>query len=211
MVLLIPDETIARRWNGALQARLVRAPLEEFLRARKLDPAPAGACRDTDNLARAAIYIVEAGVSLYFEERTREQQDLQHDLVGQAICAISHALAVLIETEASWRIAALVGTAKVLSARIGLNAAAHAAAAAARDYDAKLRNSSTGSDLREIGNQASIAIRKNEQTLVAVAARSTAQLLASGTCREVGSHLSSRPRADLRSPRFTQQRVSEGL
>src|SRR5579872_2629783 len=69
MGLVFPSEAVARRWNGALQARLRRAPLEAFLRARSLSPAPRGVAQDSDDVARATVLIVEAGLSFYLAGR----------------------------------------------------------------------------------------------------------------------------------------------
>ncbi len=40
MGIVYPSKAVARRWDGALQARLRRAPLEKFLKARGIAPAP---------------------------------------------------------------------------------------------------------------------------------------------------------------------------
>lgn len=65
MGVVFPSEAVARRWDGALQARLRRAPLETFLRARGTIVAPPGIAQNSDNLARAAVLMVEAGLTLY--------------------------------------------------------------------------------------------------------------------------------------------------
>src|ERR1700691_2385691 len=132
MALIMPSEAVARRWNGALQARLRRAPLEEFLRVRDLKIAPAGAARDTDNLVRATVFMVDTGVRIYFFAQENALNERQQAQVAQAACMVSHGLAALIGEPGAWRIAALVSAAQLLNPWIGLNAAAYAAAAAAR-------------------------------------------------------------------------------
>ena len=52
MGIVFPSEAVARRWDGALEARLRRAPLEAFLRARAIVAAPAGVAQDSDAIWR---------------------------------------------------------------------------------------------------------------------------------------------------------------
>jgi hypothetical protein len=134
MGILFPNEAVARRWDGALQARLRRAPLEAFLRTRSLVPAPPGVSQDSDNLTRATVLIVEAGFSHYFADREESLAWRQRPLVGHVACLVSHALAQQISEPDAWRIVALVSAARLLSPWIGLNAAAIAAATAARQF-----------------------------------------------------------------------------
>jgi len=133
MGIVYPSKAVARRWNGALQARLRRAPLEAFLRAQSLVPAPAGVTQDSDNLVRATELLVGAGVSLYVD-REEGLGFRQRAVVGHVACLVSRALAEQIGQPDAWRIAALVGTARLLSPWIGLNAAAMASASAARQF-----------------------------------------------------------------------------
>ncbi len=134
MGIVYPNKAIARRWDGALQARLRRAPLEAFLRGRSLVPAPAGASRDTDNLVRATVLIVEAGLELYSGHREKGLAFSQRSGVGHVACLVSLALAQQISQPDAWRTVALVSTAQLLSPSIGLNAAATESATAARQF-----------------------------------------------------------------------------
>jgi hypothetical protein len=134
MGIAFPSESVARRWNGALQARLRRAPLEKFLRARSMVLAPPGVAQDSDNLVRATVLIVEGGLTLYFEDRTEGLAIAQRAIVGHVACLINRALSELILQPGAWRIAALLSTARLLSPWIGLNAAALASASSARRF-----------------------------------------------------------------------------
>src|SRR5579862_5214198 len=123
MAIVFPNEAVARRWDGALQARLRRAPLEAFLRARSLVPAPPGIAQDSDDLVRATVLIVEAGLSQYFADREEGLAFRQRAIVGHVACLVSRALVEQFSQPGAWRIVALVSTARVLSGWIGLNAA----------------------------------------------------------------------------------------
>jgi|SRR5580692_1261618 hypothetical protein len=180
MALVIPSAAIARHWNGALPARLRRAPLEQFLRARELNVSSAGASRDSDNVARAALFLLEAGVTLYFQDAEDPPAERQHAALGFAACSISHALAALIEEPASWRIAALISTAQVLRPWVGLNAAALASASIARDFTVSLENSSLGADA-ELGKAAEVAVTRNDPNASAAVAAMILQRLARAT------------------------------
>jgi hypothetical protein len=136
MGIVFPGEAAARRWDGALQARLRRASLEAFLRARSLVPAPPGVAQDTDNLVRATVLIVEAGLSLYFGERIEGLAFRQRAIVGHVACLVSRGLAEQFSQAGAWRIIALLSTARLLSPWIGLNAAAKASASSARQFQA---------------------------------------------------------------------------
>jgi hypothetical protein len=134
MGILFPNEAVVRRWDGALQARLCRAPLEAFLRARALAPAPAGISQDTDNLVRATEWIVTAGFTVYFRDPQEELAFSQRAVVGHVACLVSLALAEQIARPDAWRIVALVSTAQLLRPWIGLNAASMASASAVRQF-----------------------------------------------------------------------------
>src|SRR5579862_1088697 len=137
MAILFPSEAISRRWNGALQARLRRAPLEEFLRAQGLALAPPGAAQDSDNLVRASGFMLDAGVRQYLHDRQEILSPAQQTVAGHVACLISRVLAQVIGEPAAWRTVALVSTARVLSTWIGLNAAAMASAASVRHSQAQ--------------------------------------------------------------------------
>lgn len=141
MPIVFPNAAVARRWGAERQTRACRAPLEEFLRARAMAPAPAGVARDSDNLARATTVIVEAGIVAFCSRHTAELDAPQRTMVGHLACIVSRALAQSISQPAGWRIAALLSTARLLSPWIGLNAAALAATTCVRHFE---RNSLGG-------------------------------------------------------------------
>jgi hypothetical protein len=133
MGIVYPSKAVARRWDGALQARLRRAPLERFLRARGIVPAARGVSQDSDDLVRATVLIVEAGIALY-AHREEVLAFRQRAVVGHVACLVSCALAEQIAQPDAWRIVALVSTARLLTPWIGLSAAAIASASAVRDF-----------------------------------------------------------------------------
>ena len=133
MTVLNPSAKAAARWNGALAARLRHAPLETFIRSQDQKWVLSGESRVTDNLACATLYFMQAAVNSCPAGEGFGVASRQTEL-GQLTCTVSHGLATLIQERASWRIAALVATARVLAPHIGIDAAAHAAAAAARAH-----------------------------------------------------------------------------
>jgi hypothetical protein len=161
MALVFPSEGVARRWDGALQARLRRAPLEAFLRARSIVPAPAGVSQDSDNLARVTVLIVEAGLALYLEEREEGLAFHQRAMVGRAACLVSHTLAELISEPKAWRIAALVSSARLLSPWMGLNAAAVASACSVRQFQKERLRTASSLD-GQIAKGACAALNRND-------------------------------------------------
>jgi hypothetical protein len=178
VTLIIPSAKIASHWNGALQARLRQAPLEAYLRSRGQKWVLAGETRLTDNLACATIHTVNAALIGCIEEH-RPLTASQHPGVGQIACAVSSSLALLIQEPTQWRTAALVATARILEKHIGLSAAAHAAAAAARDYSAGLNGGSLDVALLRIGHAARGAVETNEEADTANAVQLMVQRLAS--------------------------------
>jgi hypothetical protein len=158
-----PNDKIAARWAGALEARLRQAPLENFLRSRGQKWVLAGDARVTDNLACGSIYLVDGALNAYMLESRGTLTISQHPAVGQIACAVSHGLATLIKEPNTWRIAALVSTARVLSPYSGLDAAAHIAAAAARDYSASLNAGTQPAEVALIGNSAALAVESNDE------------------------------------------------
>ncbi len=134
MGILYPSKAVARRWEGALQARLRRAPLERFLSAQGIVPAPQSVSQNSDDLVRATICIVEAGLAHYFADRADGLAFGQRAIVGHVACLVSRALAEQIEQTDAWRIAALVSTARLLRPWVGLNAAAMASASAVKKF-----------------------------------------------------------------------------
>jgi hypothetical protein len=134
MGIVYPSEKVARRWEGALQARLRRAPLERFLSGRGIVPAPRGISQDSDDLVRATVLIVEAALALPGVDREKGLVFRQRAVVGHVACLVSRALAEQIAQPDAWRIVALVSTARLLSPWIGLKAAAIASASSTRQF-----------------------------------------------------------------------------
>jgi len=161
--VVYPNDEIAARWTGALEARLRQAPLENFLRSRGQKWVLTGDARVTDNLACGGIYLVDGALNAFMLESRGTLTVAQHPAVGQIACAVSHALATLIQEPNSWRIAALVSTARVLSPYIGLDLAAHIAAAAARDYCAALNAGTQSAEVVNIGHAAVFAVESNDE------------------------------------------------
>jgi len=160
MGIVYPSEAVARRWDGALQARLRRAPLERFLSGRGIVPAPRGISQDSDDLVRATVLIVEAGLALYFVDRKEGLAFGQRAVVGHVACLVSRALAEQISQADAWRIVALVSTARLLSPWIGLNTAAMTSASAARQFQKEVTKGISPLDWR-IMKSASDAVSGN--------------------------------------------------
>jgi hypothetical protein len=169
MGIVYPSKAVAARWDGALQARLRRAPLEAFLRGHSLEPAPPGASRDTDNLVRATTCIIEAGLELYFNEREDGLAFNQRPVVVHVACLVSLALAQQISEPDLWRNSALVSSARVLSPWIGLNAASIVSATVAREFQKEIAIGMSPLDWR-ISKSASEAVSFNKPNSMARAA-----------------------------------------
>ena len=163
MGVVYPNEKIAARWAGALEARLRQASLENFLRSRGQKWVLTGDARVTDNLACGSIYLVDGALNAYMLESRGTLTISQHPAVGQVACAVSQGLAMLIQEPNTWRIAALVSTARVLAPYSGLDAAAHIAAAAARDYSAALNAGTQPAEIMHIGKAAAAAVESNDE------------------------------------------------
>jgi len=176
MGILYPKEPVARRWDGALQARLRRAPLEAFLLGRSLVPAPAGASRDTDNLVRATVLIVEGGLELYCSHREEGLAFNQRPVVGHVACLVSLALAQQISEQGVWRNVALLSAARLLSPWIGLNAASVASASSARQFQKEIVKGVSPLDWR-IMNSACEAVSFNGPSALAKASWNVAARL----------------------------------
>ena len=161
--VVYPNDKIAARWAGALEASLRLAPLENFLRSRGQKWVLTGDARVTDNLACGGIYLVDGALNAFMLESRGTLTISQHPSVGQIACAVSYGLATLIQEPNAWRIAALVSTARVLSPYSGLDAAAHIAAAAARDYSAALNGGTQSAELAHLSNAASFAVESNDE------------------------------------------------
>ena len=176
MGVLFPSEAIGRRWSGALQARLRRAPLEEFLMVHGITPASRDAYQDRDNLVRATVFIVDVGVVRYFHECRQQLVATQLPVLARAACLVSRSLAELIQEPSAWRTAALVSGAQLLSARMGLNAAAIASASLLRQFEVQLVKPASAADAR-ISEIAAAAIRcgtQGDAVVSAVIAKSLA-------------------------------------
>jgi hypothetical protein len=111
----LPPDCSARKWTGALEARLRRAPLEQFLLTGSLKRAGAGAAQTTDNLTRATVFIVEAGLQAYCNEKDQGLATAQLAIVGHIACLVCRAAAAVIQEPATWRVPALVSTTLVES------------------------------------------------------------------------------------------------
>ncbi len=176
MGIVFPSEAVARRWDGALRVRLRRAPLEAFLRARSLVPARAGVAQDSDNLVRATVLIVEAGLSLFFADRVEGLAFRQRAVVGHLACLVSRALAEQISQPEAWRIVALVSTARLLSPWIGLNAAAMASASCVRQFQKDSMKSASCLDIRLCESASSAVNRDGVEAMAEVSANIAARL-----------------------------------
>lgn len=134
MAIVFPSAAIARRWDGALQARLKRAPLEAFLRARDVVPAKVGAAQDTDDVARAVVLIVDSGLWLNEGRWPAGGVDAQYAALSHIACIVSRALAELIGQPRCWRIAAILSAARLLSPALGVHEAARTSARTVRRF-----------------------------------------------------------------------------
>lgn len=137
MAVVFPSAEISQRWNGSLQARLTRAPLEAFLRSQGFAPARVGVAQDTDNVTRAAVHMIESAIArLSAPQLTGTTTAFCGDAIaGDLSCIVTKSLASMIEKPPVWRIAALLSTAQLLTPRIGLTEAAVAAAAYVRRFE----------------------------------------------------------------------------
>jgi hypothetical protein len=165
MGIVYPSKAVARRWDGALQATLRRAPVEAFLRARSLLPAPAGVSQETDNLVRATVFIVEAGLNLYIADRQGGLALAQQSELVVAVCLVSMGLAQQFAQAAVWRTVALVSSAQLLSPCIGLNSAALLSAGVVRQFQQELKQGISPLDWR-ITTSAREAVSHNRPELL---------------------------------------------
>jgi hypothetical protein len=107
--------------------------------AHGVTPAFGSGYQDRDNLVRAAVLIVDAGVVRYSHECSQELTWTQLPALAHAACLVSRSLAEMILEPAAWRVTALVGTAQLLSAWMRPNAAAISSASLVRDFEERLR------------------------------------------------------------------------
>jgi hypothetical protein len=176
MGIVYPNKAVARRWDGALQARLRRAPVEAFLRARSILPAPAGVSQGSDNLVRATVFIVQAGLARHVADREGSLVDHRRSGVAMAACLVSLGLALQFSQPDAWRVVALVSSAQLLSPLIGLNTAALESAAVARAFQQEIKRGISPLDWR-IVTSVPDAIRENDpDALLKVSARIATRL-----------------------------------
>jgi hypothetical protein len=185
MAILIPNATISRRWAGALQASIQRAPLERFLRSRGLPVAARGPARDSDNIARSCVYLLEKGLQAYSQDGTALLNGRQMPVMGQAACQVCFSLAMLIGEPQAWRVPALVGAAQILSKHTDLVAAATVSAAVARDFTSRLNLSA---DPKDLGPRAASAVARNDEPEVNEMAKLIALLLADALASKATSY-----------------------
>lgn len=162
MSIVFPDERTAQRWNGALEESLKRQPLESFLRSKGLKVAPRGPARDSDNISRAALFVLRMAVARLPE--TQPLSSVQCVFVGQATCCICDSLAALIKEPRAWRVAALVSTTQLMPRSVGLLAAANLAATAAREFPNRSRD--LVDEFQQMARMASEAIAQNANHLL---------------------------------------------
>jgi len=125
---------------------------------------PAGEGRITDNLVCATLYFLEPALNGRGHQDQVAFDRESRSAAGEMTCAVSHGLAALIQEPGSWRIAALVGTARLLAPHVGLDAAAHLAASSARDY-AKRVKAGLEAGLAQVGTLAAGAVESNDEAL----------------------------------------------
>ncbi|MEA3138751.1 MAG: hypothetical protein QOK23_920 [Gammaproteobacteria bacterium] len=185
MAILIPNSTITRRWAGALQASMQRAPLERFLRSRGLHVAARGPAQDSDNIARTCVYVLDKGVGFYFRDGAAALSGLQMPIIGRVACQVCFNLGLLIAEPQAWRVPALVGTAQLLSRHTDLAAAASISAAAARDFTSK---SCLPLDPSDLGPRASAAVGRNDEGEIEEVAKLMARFLIGTPATEVNTY-----------------------
>jgi hypothetical protein len=161
MGIVYPSKAVARRWDGALQARLRRAPVETFLRARSIVAAPAGVSQGSDNLVRATVFIVQAGIARYVADCEGRLVDHRRSGIAVAACLVSLGLAQQFSQPDAWRVVALVSSAQLLSPLMGLNTAALESAAVVRAFDQEIKHGISPPAWRIITG-AQEAIREND-------------------------------------------------
>ena len=133
-----------------------------------------GEARVSDNLACATIYFVDHALKECTPDGSGLLDATHHAAVGQAACAVSHGLALLIQEANSWRMAALIGTARILAPHVGPDAAAHLSATCARDY-AKALKTGLESGLLQISTVVAGAVESNNQALAGKAVQLISQ------------------------------------
>ncbi|HEV7610574.1 MAG TPA: hypothetical protein VGO37_01715 [Steroidobacteraceae bacterium] len=200
MGIVVPPPAVAARWNGALELRLRRSPLERFLRSRALPFAAGGGAQVTDNVITATVAILSTGLQLYGAgARQGTLSETQLDDMARIACVVSDELATLIHEPKSWRIAALVSAAQVLRLHIGLSSAAEVSARVARAYDANAPDPASC----EIRQHSAAAVATNDESHYRAAGIRIARRLtaAEGAPSMISTaRLSDRQRHDLCRP-----------
>lgn len=162
MTLLMPPKEISAKWNGALQTRLRRAPLEEFLRRhdRRI-----GSTQPTDNLAGAALLFFERADQLAGESLAVRAPET----AALMFAALIRKLAIPIHEPESWRIAALVGAGRLLTPALGVADGACRAARMVRRFET--RHFACGPTVAKIADHGLRAVRTKDPVELAEAAR----------------------------------------
>jgi hypothetical protein len=138
--------------------------------------------QDSDDLVRATVLIVEAGIALYADPEALAFR--QCAAVGHVACLVSRALAEQIAQPDAWRIVALVSAARLLTPWIDLNAAAMASASAVRQFQKEVMKGISPLDWR-IMQSACDAVSGNPAAMSKASANVAARLKAAHPSVEV--------------------------
>jgi hypothetical protein len=193
MGIVYPSKAVAHRWDGALQARLRRAPVEQFLRAHSLLVAPAGRSQDSDNLVRATVFIAEAGLARYVADR-EEGAFIQRSGLSIVACLVSLGLAQQFSQSDAWRNVALVSAARLLSPWIGLDSAALLSAAVARQFQQEIKKGISPLDWRVITSATDAVSENGPDALLKAALHIATRLRSEPSVGELS------PAKELRAP-----------
>jgi hypothetical protein len=177
MSIVRPSATIEQRWHGALQTSIRQAPLELFLRTRALEVTSQTSSRHSDNVARATLYFLRAGVDEYCSNSNHVFDADHYSFIGRIACSISKTLANLIEQPTCSRAAALRSVAQLLSLQMKVNDAACTSASVCREF-ADLQLGSATSIEQALCDHAEAAVLLNEELSVRQLALATAAELA---------------------------------
>jgi hypothetical protein len=141
--------------------------LELFLRG-PCSAARNGTSGDMDNLARATVLIVQAGLDLYLT-RDKRLAFSHRAVVGHVTCLVSVALAQQIFEPDLWRAAAQISTTRCLSPVIGFDAASGMGTAVAGRFQKEIAIGVSPLDWR-ISKSAREAVSSNQPSALAKAA-----------------------------------------
>lgn len=176
MSIIKPSAAIEQRWRGALEASVLQAPLEIFLRSRTLDVARSGPGRHSDNVTRATLYFLQAGLNSYCNSNENALDAGHYPVIGRAACLISTTLAEVIAQPTCWRVAALVSVAQFLTPWIGLNDAACVSASVYREFADQPMNPLGSYDKRLCGIAAKAVTQNDESQVQDLATQLAARL-----------------------------------